>query len=229
MNLLLSPQAIFGSAICFLCGCSVSEPAESKKEKPEEPYDVIIVPGVPYGDGDKKMQLVFKMRILWAKYLFDHKIAKNIIFSGGSVYSPYVEGKVMKIYAEEMNVPSKNIFAETTAEHSTENVHYSVRMARQMGFKRIALATDPYQNFVLKHFVRKNYPEVQLIPIRYEKIDLITAPWPHVDASPAYVDDFVSILQKENRFSRFKGTLGKNIEKVTDSLVLKKRHKYATF
>ena len=102
--------------------------------------------------------MVFKARILWPKYLFENGITKNIIFSGAAVYNPYVEAKIMKMYAESLHIPSANIFIETQPEHYTENVYYSILMAKQMGFKNIAVTTDQYQAIIIiiiKNFIKK--------------------------------------------------------------------------
>jgi uncharacterized SAM-binding protein YcdF (DUF218 family) len=207
----LSSPAFLSYALTVLCSydhphSKITEPDQKKKSGK---YDVIIVPGVPYQN--PSMKIILKARILWAKYLYDNNIAANIIFSGSSVYTPYVESKVMRIYADSLGIPSAHTFSETRAEHSTENIYYSVLMARQLGFKNIAVATDQYQAVILNRFIKKNCPEVKILPIDYDKIDLIMAPWPAIDASSAYVDNFVSIIQREDRSKRFRGTLGKNV------------------
>src|SRR5690606_30556207 len=123
--------------------------AYAKAEK-EKPFDVIIVPGVPY---DKAATTsVMTLRLFWAKHLYDSGFAKNIIFSGSSVYTPFFEGKVMKIMADSLGIPADHTFYETNAEHSTENLYYSWKMAKEKGFQKIALASDPYQSALLRRF-----------------------------------------------------------------------------
>src|ERR1700722_8092906 len=107
----------------------------------KERYDIIIVPGVPYKN---EWSRTMKARIYWSKFLFDQGIAKNIMFSGSSVYTPYTESTIMAQYAEAIGIPKENIFTETRAEHSTENVYYSYKKAKKMHFDRIALASDPF-------------------------------------------------------------------------------------
>jgi len=206
-----STPAFVSCALCFLCSYDFSEQKEQDIERLKKagPYDVIIVPGVPYQD--PTLKIILKARILWAKYLFDHDIAKNIIFSGASVYNPYIEGKIMRIYADSLHIPSSHTFSETKAEHSTENIYYSLLMAKRLGFKKIAVATDLYQAIIINRFIKKNCPDLTVIPIEYDKINLFTATWPEIDPSSAFVDTFVSIVEREDRVRRFKGTLGKNI------------------
>ncbi len=205
----LSTPAFISCAFFILCSFDKNKKdSNNLKDKIANPYDVIIVPGVPYQD--PLLKSVLKSRILWAKYLFEKGIAKNIIFSGSSVYTPYIESQVMKIYADSLGIPSKNTFAEEEAEHSTENIFYSVQMARDLGFKKIALATDNCQAIFLKGYIKKKFPDVEIITIQYKKINMKAA-WPEIDAEPAYANNFVSLAKRENKLNRFKGTMGKNI------------------
>lgn len=210
MNKPFSTPALLSCALSLLCTAGYpQETPPAVTEKPLQPYDVIIVPGVPYQG--PSMRFILKSRILWAKYLYDNNITQNIIFSGASVYSPYVEGLIMKTYADSLHIPSCHTFAETQAQHSTENIYYSVLMARQMGFKHIAVATDQYQTVILSLYIKKNCPEVDILTIDFARIDVFTAPWPEIDPSRAHVDNFVSLTDRENRSERFKGTMGKNV------------------
>jgi uncharacterized SAM-binding protein YcdF (DUF218 family) len=181
--------------------------AQAKKEKP---YDVIIVPGVPY-EGTQTTG-VMKMRLYWAKHLYDSGYTKNIIFSGSSVYSPYVEGIVMKVMADSLGIPTQNTFSETKAEHSTENAYYGYRMAKEMGFTKIALATDPFQAGMLKSFIRRFCPGMKSVPIIFDTMDIDEKQLPAVDPSSAYVPTFVSITKRESFWERMRGTLGKKVK-----------------
>jgi uncharacterized SAM-binding protein YcdF (DUF218 family) len=113
--------------------CTSTRFAEKKfqEAKQVEPYDVVIVPGVPYMD--KGFGSVFAARILWAKYLMDSGITKNVIFSGAAVATPYTEGIAMKVIADSLGTDPKHTFSETRAEHSTENAYYGMKMAQKMG------------------------------------------------------------------------------------------------
>lgn len=225
-----STPAFLSCSLFLLCSYDYSKTTdqEIEQQKEPDPYDVIIVPGVPYQD--PTLKLVLKARILWAKYLFEHKVAKNIIFSGSSVYNPYIEGKIMRIYADSLNIPSEHTFSETQAEHSTENIYYSLLMAKKLGFKKIAVATDHYQAILIKRFMRQYCPEVKIITIEYNKINLMTAPWPEINPVSAYVDNFVSLVERENRVKRFKGTLGKNINFMeADSCVISEKKSLFSF
>jgi hypothetical protein len=199
--------------------CSYTPPTGPKSVVDErtgcDPYDVIIVPGVPYQYAS--MRSVLKARVLWAKYLYDNCITKNIIFSGSSVYSPYIEGEIMRIYADSLGIPAAHTFAETEAEHSTENIYYSLLMAKEMGFKKIAVATDRYQAAIISNFIKRKCPDIEIVVIEYDKIDLFNAKWPEIDPTSAFVNTFVSLPRRENYLKRFKGTLGKNVPAEDDA------------
>ena len=202
---------VFLGTMLVLTHCSVSNYAEKSyaKAKKEKPYDVIIVPGVPY---DKAATTsVMTLRLYWAKHLYDSGFAKNIIFSGSSVYTPFVEGIAMKIMADSLGIPTEHTFYETKAEHSTENVYYSWKMAKEKGFDKIALASDPYQSVLLKRFIKRYTPGVKSIPIVFPLLDIDDRSLPKIDTTAAFNENFVSITERESFWQRFRGTMGKRV------------------
>lgn len=174
-----------------------------------QPFDAIIVPGVPYNGTE--WDNIMKIRVQWAKMLYDSGYAKNIIFSGGAVYTKYVESKVMAKHAQAMNIPSEHIFVETQAEHSTENVYYSYLIAKEKGFTNIALATDPYQLKRMRRFIRKDQLPVALLPIVFSQLTQTERLDPKVNCEDTAVEKFVSIKERESLFKRLQGTFGKQI------------------
>lgn len=138
-------------------------------------------------------------------------MAGNIIFSGSSVYSPYTEGIVMKIIADTLGIPSNRTFSETKAEHSIENVFYSMRMAQEMGFKRIGVATDPFQARMLEPLIEKYCPGVTLVPIVYSKLRSEKVRLPVIDPTGAVVESFVSLKERQSRTQRRNGTQGRRV------------------
>ena len=188
------------------------EPFISKKSRKEGPYDVIIVPGIPF-EAEKGAGLIMKARVKWAHYLVANGIAKNVIFSGSAVYTPYTESRIMGLYAEEMGIPAENIICETKAEHSTENVVYSLRMAEKLGFKKIAIATGPFQSAFLDNYVKDHSLQVSFIaiPLLYNG-NVGPEAFSEIDPSSAFVVDFVSLKDRETKEERYQGTLGNKIE-----------------
>ncbi|MCF3111723.1 YdcF family protein [Niabella sp. CC-SYL272] len=170
-------------------------------------FDAGIVPGYPFKDG--KWDTVMKGRVLWATYLYERGIIRNIIFSGGAIYSPYYEARIMGLYAQQLGVPEKHIFYETKAEHSTENLFYSYQIARQQGFKSLALVTDPFQSSMMKGFTKRKFgTRIMHIPFMVDTLKKLNQVDVRIDPAPAYVQPFQSILEREGFFRRFCGTLG---------------------
>lgn len=199
----------------LLPGCSYTSKTATKMlvRSSHQQYDLVVVPGVPIENG--KWSMVMKIRVFWAKYLYDRGIAKNIMFSGSAVYSPWIEAEAMALYAKALGIPAENIYTETRAEHSTENIYYSYYKARQLGFKTIALASDPFQTKLLRRFSRKKVsPEVALLPMVFDTLRSMQPPMydPEVDLSSAYVDGFVALPERESFRKRWRGTRGKNID-----------------
>ncbi len=174
------------------------------------PYDVIIVPGLPYDTTQRNTLL--KVRMFWAKSLYDKGIAKNIIFSGGAVHSPWVEGKVMKILADSMGIPPANTFTEEQAEHGNENLYYSCKLAQRLGFIKIAVATDQYQDFFLSRYINKKMPGLAQLPVCvdsfpvYDKKQL-----PHINPHWAFVTAFKPLNERVGRLDRIKASLNEEV------------------
>lgn len=197
----------------ILNGCALFRPAPDKLFKralKNEPYDVIIVPGLPFNG--EKWSPIMKDRVNWACYLLENGIAKNVIFSGGAVYTPYVEAKVMALYAEAMGIPKDKIFIEMQAQHSTENVYNSYCMAKKIGFTKIAIATNRFQSDFLMGFTKRKFKlTITHIPIVAELFPRIDCEAFHINADSAKVENFKSIIETQSKWHRFRGTQGKNI------------------
>ncbi len=182
------------------------------ENKQKAPYDAIIVPGVPYKDSS--MRDVMNLRVYWSRYLFENGLTKNIIYSGSAVYTPYVEASIMAMMGQELGIPEEHIFTETQAEHSVENLFYSYRLAKEKGFERVALATDPFQTRMTNRFRRKNFPDMARMPILFDTLRSMEKPFPPVDAARARVDEesFTPLTEQKNWYQRWRGTRGKNIK-----------------
>jgi len=202
-------------SVTVLSACAFSAKSSKRllNDSKQDQYDVIIVPGVPFQDG--KWDRTMKARVYWSKYLYDKGIAKNIIYSGSSVYTPYYEGEIMALYAEAIGIPRKHIYTEIKAEHSTENIYYSYQRARQLGFKKIALASDPFQTKMLTQYTfSKVSPEVAFLPIVFDTLKAMEPQMsdPDINYQKSYNKDFVSITKRQNFWERFQGTLGNKVD-----------------
>ncbi|MGV3611727.1 MAG: YdcF family protein [Fluviicola sp.] len=212
----------------LLSGCFLLAPSAEKTNRkylPKAPYDAIIVPGVPY-DG-KHWSETMRNRVQWSIYLYKKGVAKNVIYSGSAVYSEYEEAKVMALYAEALGIPKEHIFLDPRAEHSTENIYYSYRVAKKEGFQKIALATDPFQLNGMRKFIKKFELPVDLLPIVKDTLLKQDLTEPTIDPSSAKRANFVSIVERQSTWQRLRGTFGQHIRWKEEDLKTKHlRKKY---
>ena len=203
------------AAVILLNACSFSAKTTERyyQKAQATTYDVVAVPGVPFTEAG--WDSTMKARVYWAKHLYDRGIAKNIMFSGSSVYSPYYEGEIMALYAIALGIPKEHVFSETKAQHSTENLYYVYLKSKKLGFTNIALATDPFQAKQLKRFARLRIGEnTGIIPIVFDTLRALQ-PFmtdPAIDYKKAYNSDFVSLKSRESFWKRLRGNMGKNID-----------------
>ena len=212
-NLLFFVSGIVFSIFSF-SACSFSNKASQRlyKKASVKTYDIIVVPGIPLNDS-LVWDNIMKGRVYWAKFLYDKGIAKNIMFSGAAVHTPYYEALVMALYAEALGIHKYHIYTETMAEHSTENIYYSYKKSKKLGFTSIALASDPYQSKQLRSFAHRRLSRsVGIIPFVIDTLKEMqpSMKTPVIDYSLAFKKDFVPLEKRERRWKRFKGTLGWN-------------------
>jgi uncharacterized SAM-binding protein YcdF (DUF218 family) len=190
----------------------------------KKPYDVIIVPGVPFDSVLGDWNFAMKGRVYWSAYLYEKGIAKNIIYSGAAVYTPYVEAEIMRMFGEQLGIPAEHIYVETKAEHSTENVYYSYYLAKNLGFEKIAIATDPFQAKMLKGYPGKIKLKIDFIPFVMDSLRTMEKKSSiKIDAEKAKMKGFSSIADRQSRFKRIWGTLGKNVKR--DEEDVRNKHK----
>jgi uncharacterized SAM-binding protein YcdF (DUF218 family) len=208
----LAFQGFFISIIFTACFSSKTTKKLLNKSL-QTPYDIVIVPGVPFENF--LWSRTMKGRVYWSKYLYDRGIAKNIMYSGSSVYSPYYEGTIMALYAEALGIPRQHIFTEIKAQHSTENVYYSYKKAKQLGFNKIALASDPFQSKLLRRYIRKKISvDLPVIPFVLDTLKMLapTMTDPVIDYKQAFNKDFKSLKKRESFWKRLRGTRGLNVD-----------------
>jgi uncharacterized SAM-binding protein YcdF (DUF218 family) len=165
------------------------------KSAAKGPYDVIIVPGFPYDTitATGKTPPFLNVRVYWAKALYDRGLARNIIFSGAAVHTPFIEAEVMKIAANSIGIPAEHTFVEPEALHSNENVALGYKLAHKLGFKKIAVATDAYQFSYIMAFLSSSAHGAGILPLSRDSIAYYDKPLPKINPYPAYVRNFVPI------------------------------------
>ena len=202
--------------LCFLFSCMSARKTGkyyTRAVNDSLKVDAIIVPGLAFKSRD--WPTLMKRRVIWSWILYKNGITKHVIYSGGAVYTPHIEAYVMGLYAQKLGIPRKDIFYDTAAQHSTENVYYSYLIAKKQNFKSIALTTDRYQTGFLKRFLTRTFRSpIHLIPVfrdsvaKYEHLD------PAIDTNRVLVKrrgEFKSIRERYPFMHRIRGTHGLNI------------------
>ncbi|OFZ37927.1 MAG: hypothetical protein A3D92_21710 [Bacteroidetes bacterium RIFCSPHIGHO2_02_FULL_44_7] len=205
-------QSSLIALLVVLASCSISQKRTVEILQEAEagtPYEAIIVPGVPH-DG-QHWQRTMLMRVRWSEYIYHKGLAENIIYSGGAVYTKYSEAKIMASYASAIGLPAAGVFLDTNAEHSTENVYYSYRIAKAQGFTKIALATDPFQGKSMRKFIKKHELPIDILPIVFDTLSTLDHSEPKIDPQQSIQANFVSLKERQGFFRRLGGTFGKEI------------------
>jgi hypothetical protein len=193
---------------CFFMGPSPQKRLNSTSSV--RPVDAAIIPGLPLVKG--QWDTLLKTRILWSVFLYKNGYVKNLIFSGNSVYTKWTEGKAMAQYAIQLGVRPENIYIDTLAEHSTENLFQGYQLAKKQGFKTIALASDPFQCAMLYHFSKKTFEEaIYFLPVISDSISAWYRLNPFIDSNSCVNTNFVPLAKRQSYRQRLKGTEGKNI------------------
>jgi len=203
----------------FLFSCVIYTGPPEKyiaKAIKKKPYDLIIVPGFPYDSAQGKWDDIVKRRIYWSYYLYKNGYTRNVIYSGGAVYTPYVEGEFMAMYAKAIGIDSTHIYSENRAEHSTENLYYSYFFAKKLGYKHIAVATDHGQSKLLRAYCSIKNLKMDFIPIIYDTLAIMNMPDVYIDLEETKITPFISILERDSKWKRMIGTLGFNIKRNKD-------------
>lgn len=188
---------ILSAALVLFSSFGLKEKVEKSNKKyfSRAPYDVAIIPGYPYST--KPEFALLDCRMNWAKELYDKGIVKNFIFSGGAIHTPYVEAQVMKIIADTLGIPLEHVFLEEHAPHSYQNLTYGTKLAKELGFKNIAVATDPYQ-FAYMRLMMGAAPGVGILTFSPDSAvaKKYFQPLPYYNPKDAFVKDFVPLEEK---------------------------------
>jgi hypothetical protein len=169
-------------------------------------YEIIIVPGAPVKSDfwDK----IVRMRVTWAVHLYKSGIAKKIMMSGSAVSTPYKESVIMRLYAISLGVPEEDVYTEEEAQHTTENVWYGYHKSRDLGYSRIALATDSFQTRCIYGFSKRKTPGLGFLPVLTDTLRTLTDTLPALDFDQYKIENFKPLNKSQNKIQQLYGTFG---------------------
>ena len=180
-------------------------------QQQEKKYDAIIIPGYPFNP-DGKMNAIYRMRLAWAYELYQTKRTKYIILSGGAVHSPYVEAEIFALYLIQKGIPAEALILERNAEHSMENVFYSMELAEKHGFERVAVATDMWQAGMIQIIGKIHDHDLSKVDFLPAKFRIVNKLWKsfefEIDYQLAYKNEFVPLVDRKDKKTRNLGTHG---------------------
>lgn len=106
-----------------------------------QPFDAAIVPGCPT-EADGAVSRCQLSRALYAAHLFSSGQVRVLIASGSAVHNPFSEALGMAMAMAGAGVPADHIYLEPDALHTDENMYFSLRIARALGLRDLAVVSQ---------------------------------------------------------------------------------------
>ncbi len=106
-------------------------------------FDAIIVLGSPADDDDNPTPTQLA-RVTEAVHEYEHGVATRLILTGGAVYTPFVEARVMARTAHAQGIPDSAIFVEPEARNTIQNACFAVRIMKANGWRSAEVVSSPY-------------------------------------------------------------------------------------
>lgn len=180
-------------------------------KKAPKVYDAVIIPGYPYNP-DGKLNAIYRLRLAWAFELYQTGRTQHIILSGGAVHSPYVEAEIFALFLMEKGIPAEALILEKNAEHSLENVFYSMEIAEKYGFENVAVATDMWQSGMIQFLAKLEKHDLSGVDFLPAKFRLVNRYWKsfnfEVNHELAFSDEFIPLVERKDKETRRDGTHG---------------------
>lgn len=189
----VSVLLVFLSAIQS-CSLETRVSRFNQRNLSKAPFDAVIVPGYPFDAASNS--ILFNVRMFFAKELYDKGIARNIIFSGAATHTHFIEAEIMKTFADSLGIPSKHTFAEPRALHSNQNALYGKKFAKELGFKNVVVATDPYQFSYMTLLLKIYTPRMGIVSFLPKEMPIYNKDLPTIDTSRLIVPDFVPLKNR---------------------------------
>ncbi len=182
--------AVLWLGVAVLGGCTAGRQASP-------PRTVTIVPGCPTLE-DGRLSLCLWRRVIWASQLYEDGRATDFITSGSAVYNRYTEAVALKAGMTALGIPPERIHTETQALHTDENMGYSLALAQQLGFHRVAVASDRNQALGACVMVRRWGHDCLLMSLDRGRVHARRLqPLPQVRIPPVPASSWQTLEQRE--------------------------------
>jgi len=150
--------------ICFFVSdiVFISNTAQLKRA------DLIVVLGNPVNK-DGTIGITQKSRVEAGVDLYEKGLADKILFTGGAAVNRFVESDVMKQFALNRGVPSKDLLTETRSINTIQNAFYSNQIMQGKKVDSIILVTSAYHTLRARHIFKKYGYHIQTKAVFYPK------------------------------------------------------------
>lgn len=193
--------------LLLLSACT--RPTLQIRDPGDPPVQAAIVPGCP-SEADGRLSFCQWRRVLWARQVWAGGLTDYLIVSGNAVYNRYVEAEAMRAGLIALGVPAERILLEPRALHTDENIAYSLRIAAERGFDRLAVASDGIQTQGTCTMVESwSDGKVSCIaaPMDYRLIHArLAMGLPDVRIDPVPADEWLPLKEREARIAAELGT-----------------------
>jgi uncharacterized SAM-binding protein YcdF (DUF218 family) len=143
---------IFWVLVLVVCGNYLTIPRHNTTATH---FDTIVVLGTPSRmDGTPSPEQ--RERVLEGVREYKAGVAPHIIMTGGAAHNHFVEAHTMAQFAVSQGVPASDIFEESQAQNTLQNIYYSAQIMHQQGWGSAEVISSPYHlgrtSLILKAF-----------------------------------------------------------------------------
>lgn len=131
---------VLPGAVLLSCGGCASRRL-IQREPPAQPFDAVVIPGCPTTPAGT-LSPCQERRARWGAVLWHRGYTRHFITSGGAAYTPHPESEALAQALCALGVPAERIYLESESLHTDENMLNSLRLARRLGWQRLAVASD---------------------------------------------------------------------------------------
>ncbi|MEZ4318713.1 MAG: YdcF family protein [Myxococcota bacterium] len=186
--------------LALITGCAHRADVASLQQ---DPLDVVVIPGCP-NRPDGSLSGCQWQRAIWGAQLWEDGVTEAFITSGGAVQNRWIESESIKAGMVALGVPADRIHLETQALHTDENTGYAVRIAGELGFGHIGMASHGGQARGMRAMAKGwGVEHVEVLPMDLPRVvSRIQDGLPEVEVEPVPADEWMPLKEREKEIAR---------------------------
>lgn len=167
--------------------------------------DWVIVPGCPSLD-DGRLSRCQWSRAMWATLVWEDGRARGFITSGSAVQNRYTEAVALKAGMVALGVPEEVIVTETQALHTDENAGFGLKIAQELGYETLGVASHGGQARGMRALLRGWGHAAIALPMDMGRVRArLEAGHPEVRIEPVPADGWMTLRQRERAIRKARG------------------------